>query len=98
MGYLPQAMANYLALLGWGDGNENEFFTTDDLGLFSIFFFLSCKMLLLLLSFIIFVIVIFHGCRILMGLVINFLLYENFLHCSSFYVKEVHYFYNFVLC
>jgi glutamyl-tRNA synthetase len=41
MGYLPQAMVNYLALLGWGDGTENEFFTIDDLGLFSIFFFLS---------------------------------------------------------
>jgi glutamyl-tRNA synthetase len=32
MGYLPQAMVNYLALLGWGDGTENEFFTIDDLG------------------------------------------------------------------
>jgi hypothetical protein len=51
MGYIPQAMVNYLALLGWGDGTENEFFTTDDLGFFLIFFFLSCKMLLLLLSF-----------------------------------------------
>ncbi|VVA31296.1 PREDICTED: glutamate--tRNA ligase [Prunus dulcis] len=29
MGYLPQAMVNYLALLGWGDGTENEFFTLD---------------------------------------------------------------------
>ena len=38
MGYLPQAMVNYLALLGWGDGTENEFFTIADLGLFSIFF------------------------------------------------------------
>lgn len=37
MGYLPQAMVNYLALLGWGDGTENEFFTIDDLGLLSIF-------------------------------------------------------------
>ncbi|KAH6778689.1 glutamate tRNA synthetase [Perilla frutescens var. frutescens] len=27
MGLLPQAMVNYLALLGWGDGTENEFFT-----------------------------------------------------------------------
>lgn len=27
MGFLPQAMVNYLALLGWGDGTENEFFT-----------------------------------------------------------------------
>jgi glutamyl-tRNA synthetase len=41
MGYLPQAMVNYLALLGWGDGTENEFFTIDDLGLFLILFFLS---------------------------------------------------------
>lgn len=31
MGYLPQAMVNYLALLGWGDGTENEFFTVDQL-------------------------------------------------------------------
>jgi glutamyl-tRNA synthetase len=32
MGYLPGAMNNYLALLGWGDGTENEFFTLDKLG------------------------------------------------------------------
>lgn len=32
MGFLPQAMVNYLALLGWGDGTENEFFTLDQLG------------------------------------------------------------------
>ncbi|OVA00688.1 Glutamyl/glutaminyl-tRNA synthetase [Macleaya cordata] len=31
MGYLPQAMVNYLALLGWGDGSENEFFTLQQL-------------------------------------------------------------------
>ncbi|KHN27822.1 Glutamate--tRNA ligase, chloroplastic/mitochondrial [Glycine soja] len=31
MGYLPEAMVNYLALLGWGDGTENEFFTLDQL-------------------------------------------------------------------
>ncbi|KAL9231760.1 hypothetical protein vseg_006946 [Gypsophila vaccaria] len=31
MGYLPQALVNYLALLGWGDGTENEFFTIDQL-------------------------------------------------------------------
>ncbi|KAK7386213.1 hypothetical protein VNO78_26269 [Psophocarpus tetragonolobus] len=31
MGYLPDAMVNYLALLGWGDGTENEFFTLDQL-------------------------------------------------------------------
>ncbi|KAE8735679.1 hypothetical protein F3Y22_tig00000340pilonHSYRG01223 [Hibiscus syriacus] len=35
MGYLPQAMVNYLALLGWGDGTENEFFTIDQLGSYS---------------------------------------------------------------
>lgn len=40
MGYLPQAMVNYLALLGWGDGTENEFFTIDQLGEFSFFYFL----------------------------------------------------------
>lgn len=31
MGYLPQGMVNYLALLGWGDGTENEFFTLEKL-------------------------------------------------------------------
>ncbi|KAL7118414.1 hypothetical protein ACP275_02G000200 [Erythranthe tilingii] len=31
MGLLPQGMVNYLALLGWGDGTENEFFTLDQL-------------------------------------------------------------------
>ncbi|XP_020575969.1 glutamate--tRNA ligase, chloroplastic/mitochondrial isoform X1 [Phalaenopsis equestris] len=31
MGYLPKAMVNYLALLGWGDGTDNEFFTMDQL-------------------------------------------------------------------
>ncbi|KAJ4713195.1 Glutamate--tRNA ligase [Melia azedarach] len=31
MGYLPQAMVNYLALLGWGDGTENELFTLEEL-------------------------------------------------------------------
>jgi hypothetical protein len=41
MGYLPQAMVNYLALLGWGDGTENEFFTIDDLGMVSKLCFLS---------------------------------------------------------
>ncbi|KAL5706484.1 glutamate--tRNA ligase [Ranunculus cassubicifolius] len=25
MGYLPRSMVNYLALLGWGDGTEDEF-------------------------------------------------------------------------
>jgi glutamyl-tRNA synthetase len=38
MGYQPHVMVNYLALLGWGDGTENEFFTIDDLGLFLIVF------------------------------------------------------------
>ncbi|XP_041012583.1 glutamate--tRNA ligase, chloroplastic/mitochondrial [Juglans microcarpa x Juglans regia] len=31
MGYLPQAMVNYLSLLGWGDGTENEFFSLEQL-------------------------------------------------------------------
>ncbi|CAI9110437.1 OLC1v1010456C1 [Oldenlandia corymbosa var. corymbosa] len=31
MGFLPQAMVNYLALLGWGDGTPNEFFTLEEL-------------------------------------------------------------------
>eukprot|EP01018_Ginkgo_biloba_P032265 Gb_08295 [translate_table: standard] len=31
MGFLPQAMVNYLALLGWNDGSEEEFFTIDQL-------------------------------------------------------------------
>lgn len=31
MGFLPQAMNNYLALLGWGDGTNDEFFTIDEL-------------------------------------------------------------------
>ncbi|VVB17956.1 unnamed protein product [Arabis nemorensis] len=31
MGYLPQGMVNYLALLGWGDGTENEFFSLEEL-------------------------------------------------------------------
>jgi glutamyl/glutaminyl-tRNA synthetase len=30
-GYLPQAMANYLALLGWNPGTEQEIFTMEDL-------------------------------------------------------------------
>ncbi|XP_050367069.1 glutamate--tRNA ligase, chloroplastic/mitochondrial isoform X2 [Argentina anserina] len=36
MGYLPQAMVNYLALLGWGDGTDNEFFTLKQLEKFTI--------------------------------------------------------------
>lgn len=36
MGYLSQAMVNYLALLGWGDGTENEFYTIDELGQYSV--------------------------------------------------------------
>lgn len=31
MGYLPQAIVNYLALLGWSDGTNAEFFTLEQL-------------------------------------------------------------------
>lgn len=31
MGFLPQAMVNYLALLGWNDGTEDEIFMLDQL-------------------------------------------------------------------
>jgi glutamyl-tRNA synthetase len=30
-GYLPEAMVNFLALLGWNDGTEAEIFSTDEL-------------------------------------------------------------------
>jgi glutamyl-tRNA synthetase len=30
-GYLPDAMINYLALLGWNDGTDNEIFTREEL-------------------------------------------------------------------
>ncbi len=30
-GYLPEALVNYLALLGWSPGDDREFFTIDDL-------------------------------------------------------------------
>ena len=30
-GYLPEAMVNFLALLGWSPGNDQELFTTDEL-------------------------------------------------------------------
>jgi len=30
-GFLPDAMLNYLALLGWNDGTDNEIFTREDL-------------------------------------------------------------------
>ncbi|MBU6323712.1 MAG: glutamate--tRNA ligase [Patescibacteria group bacterium] len=30
-GYLPEALVNYLALLGWNPGTEQEFFTRDEL-------------------------------------------------------------------
>jgi nondiscriminating glutamyl-tRNA synthetase len=30
-GYLPQALVNYLALLGWSPGDDREFFTLDEL-------------------------------------------------------------------
>lgn len=31
LGYLPQAIINYLALVGWSPGDEREFFTMDEL-------------------------------------------------------------------
>lgn len=31
MGFLPEAMVNYLALLGWNDGTEEEYFTMEQL-------------------------------------------------------------------
>lgn len=31
MGYLPQAIVNYVALLGWNPGDDREFFLMDDL-------------------------------------------------------------------
>lgn len=31
MGYLPEAIVNYIALLGWSPGNDQEFFTLADL-------------------------------------------------------------------
>ena len=31
MGYLPQAIVNYIALLGWNPGNDQEFFTLAEL-------------------------------------------------------------------
>ena len=31
MGYLPEAIVNYVALLGWSPGNDREFFTMRDL-------------------------------------------------------------------
>ena len=31
MGYLPAAVINYIAMLGWNPGTEEEFFTLDDL-------------------------------------------------------------------
>lgn len=31
MGFLPEALLNYLALLGWNPGDEQEFFTHDEL-------------------------------------------------------------------
>ena len=30
-GYLPDAMVNYLALLGWNDGTEKEIYSRDEL-------------------------------------------------------------------
>jgi hypothetical protein len=34
MGYLASAMVNYLALLGWNDGSEDEIFTVDQISKF----------------------------------------------------------------
>jgi len=31
MGYLPEAIVNYIALLGWSPGNDQEFFTLEEL-------------------------------------------------------------------
>lgn len=31
MGYLPEALVNYMALLGWNPGDDREFFTLDEL-------------------------------------------------------------------
>ena len=31
LGYLPEAMVNFLSLLGWSPGNDNELFTRDEL-------------------------------------------------------------------
>lgn len=31
MGYLPRAIVNYIALLGWSPGNDREFFTLEEL-------------------------------------------------------------------
>jgi glutamyl-tRNA synthetase len=37
MGYLPRAIVNYIALLGWSPGNDQEFFTLEELeNIFSI--------------------------------------------------------------
>lgn len=46
MGYLPEAMVNYLALLGWGDGTENEFFTLEQLGWWFSLWFYYCILFL----------------------------------------------------
>lgn len=34
-GFLPQAMLNFLALLGWNDGTEQEIFSLQDLQVFA---------------------------------------------------------------
>lgn len=34
MGYVAPAMVNYLALLGWNDGCEDEIFTVDQISTF----------------------------------------------------------------
>jgi hypothetical protein len=91
-------MVNYLALLGWGGGTENEFFTTDDLGFFLIFFFLSRKMLLLLLSF--YNLCDFSWLQNFDGFSREFAVINMNISCTAalFFVKEVYYFYSFVLC
>jgi glutamyl-tRNA synthetase len=35
-GFLSVAMVNYLALLGWNDGTEDEIFSVQDLGKLSL--------------------------------------------------------------
>jgi len=42
MGYLAPAMVNYLALLGWNDGSEDEIFTVDQISKFTYLFYVTC--------------------------------------------------------
>ena len=41
-GFLPQAMLNFLTLLGWNDGTEQEIFTLQDLQVSSIYTCCQC--------------------------------------------------------